>query len=489
MATKKIPFLRQARIVLACSMFILFVLLFMDWGGVFDKALAWLPKTQFFPAVIGGSVAVAILIMALTMIFGRVYCSVLCPWGLLQDGIYRINTSGPKKRRFRMHYTKNRHALRLAVLVLFLLAVAFGFGTIAYLIEPYSNFGNLMGTLKGRTGLEVGIVAGVTLVVLVIFVLKGGRAWCNTVCPVGTILGIFSRKSLFRPIINMDKCVSCGLCGKACRASCIDTENHVVDMSRCILCFDCLDNCKEGAIEYKWTMGAASRGSVKQTSVDHESVDTKDVKDAPAAGNSRRAFLSAAALAVGTAALKAEEGQGGLAVLQKKQSPERSVQICPAGSFSLAAFNKRCIGCQLCVSVCPNGVLSPAVSFDNFMRPVMNYEKGFCRPECTACSEVCPTGAIKKVTVEEKSSISIGHAVYNSFSCIVNTDGVSCGNCARHCPSGAITMVPNMFGRPDSLVPSINAEKCIGCGNCEYVCPVRPVSAIYVEGNEVHHII
>lgn len=470
MATKKIPFLKQARMVLACFVFVLFVLLFLDLGGVFDKALGWLPKTQFIPAIIGGSFAVAIIIIVLTMILGRVYCSVLCPWGLLQDGIYRLSTLGPKKRRFRMHFTRNRHTLRLAVLAVFLIAVAFGFGTIAYLIEPYSNFGTLMGALKGRVGLEISIVAGVTLIVLVIFVLKGGRAWCNTVCPVGAILGILSRKSLFRPVINMDKCVSCGLCGKACRASCIDTQNHKVDMSRCVLCFDCLDNCKEGAIEYKWTGGSDGKASE--------------------AGGSRRAFLSAAALAVGSAALKAEAVQGGIAVLQKKTTPERSVPLCPAGSTSLASFNSHCIGCQLCVSVCPNGVLSPAVSFDNFMHPVMNYEKGFCRPECTACSDVCPAGAIRKVTVEEKSSISIGHAVYNSFSCIVNTDGVSCGNCARHCPTGAITMVPNMFGtKPDSLVPSINAEKCIGCGHCEYVCPVRPVSAIYVEGNEVHHVI
>ncbi|MCQ2165976.1 MAG: 4Fe-4S binding protein [Bacteroidales bacterium] len=486
MATKKIPFLKQARQVLACSAFILFVLLFMDWGGVFDKALGWLPRTQFYPAVIGGSIAVAILIIVLTMVFGRVYCSVLCPWGLLQDGIYRIRTAGPKKRRFRMRYTKPCNAIRLGILAAFLAAVAFGFGSIAYLIEPYSNFGNLMGTLKGRTGLEVMIVAAVTLVVLVLFVVKGGRAWCNTLCPVGTILGIFSRRSLFRPVINEEKCVSCGLCGKACRASCIDTENHVVDMSRCILCFDCLDNCKEGAIEYRWTAGAGSRGSVRRPSEEPVAKGS----EAAAGGNSRRAFISAAALAVGTAALKAADGQGGIAVLQKKVAPERSVPISPAGSSSVASFNRNCIGCQLCVSVCPNGVLSPAVSFDNFMHPVMNYEKGFCRPECTACSNVCPTGAIRKISVEEKSSISIGHAVYNSFSCVVNTDGVSCGNCARHCPSGAITMVQNMFGsKPDLLVPSINTEKCIGCGSCEYVCPARPVSAIYVEGNEVHHVI
>lgn len=471
MTTKKIPYLKQVRMILACFIFVLFVLLFLDWGGIFDKALGWLPKTQFLPTIIGGSVVVSILIIILTILFGRIYCSFLCPWGLLQDGIYRISTAGPKKRRFRMHYTKAVNIVRCLVLVVFLGTIALGFGSIAYLIEPYSNFGTLMGTIKGRVGLEVSIVAAVTFVVLVVFVLKGGRAWCNTVCPVGTLLSIFSQRSLFRPVINMDKCVSCGLCGKACRASCIDTLNHKVDMSRCVLCFDCLDNCKEGAIEYKWTGSQTGK-----------SPGDAGIRD------SRRAFLSAAALLFGTAALKAEPLQGGIAMLQKKTSPERFVPLCPAGSTSLSSFNSHCIGCQLCVSVCPNDVLRPAVSFDNFMHPVMNYQKGFCRPECTACGDVCPSGAIRKVTVEQKSSISIGHAVYNSFNCVVNTDGVSCGNCARHCPTGAITMVPNMFGQEDSaLVPSINAEKCIGCGHCEYVCPSRPVSAIYVEGNEVHY--
>jgi len=121
------------------------------------------------------------------------------------------------------------------------------------------------------------------------------------------------------------------------------------------------------------------------------------------------------------------------------------------------------------------------------MQPEMSYEKGACRPECTRCSQLCPSGAIKPITREEKSSLQIGHAVWISKNCIVNTDKVSCGNCARHCPNGAIQMIKRDANKPDSpLIPVVNTERCIGCGTCEYVCPARPFSAIYVEGHEVH---
>jgi formate hydrogenlyase subunit 6/NADH:ubiquinone oxidoreductase subunit I len=103
------------------------------------------------------------------------------------------------------------------------------------------------------------------------------------------------------------------------------------------------------------------------------------------------------------------------------------------------------------------------------------------------CSEVCPTGAIKLISKEEKTAIQIGHAVWVAENCIVNSDGQKCGNCARHCPTGAIQMVPKDANDPKSLqIPVINTERCIGCGACENLCPSRPFSAIYVEGHEVH---
>ena len=124
------------------------------------------------------------------------------------------------------------------------------------------------------------------------------------------------------------------------------------------------------------------------------------------------------------------------------------------------------------------------------MQPEMSFERGYCRPECTACSEVCPAGAIQRITREEKTAIQIGHAVWIGRNCIPLRDGVECGNCAKHCPSGAITMVPSDPENDLSpKVPAVNEERCIGCGACEHVCPARPFSAIYVEGNLNHRTI
>ena len=147
---------------------------------------------------------------------------------------------------------------------------------------------------------------------------------------------------------------------------------------------------------------------------------------------------------------------------------------------------RHCISCQLCVSVCPNDVLRPSSSLLNLMQPELSFDRGWCRPECTRCSEVCPAGAILKISREEKSAIHVGHAVVDIWTC-VTANGESCGNCARHCPAGAIRMVQNEFDPEGPRTPSVNEERCLGCGACEYVCPVRPLSAIHVEGNVVHH--
>ena len=116
------------------------------------------------------------------------------------------------------------------------------------------------------------------------------------------------------------------------------------------------------------------------------------------------------------------------------------------------------------------------------MQPEMSYERGYCRPECEDVPRFVRTVPYAPLTVAEKSSVQIGHAVFVYENCVVNTDGVECGNCARHCPSGAIQMVPSVSGIPDSpRLPVVNEERCIGCGACENLCPARPFSAIYVE--------
>ena len=178
---------------------------------------------------------------------------------------------------------------------------------------------------------------------------------------------------------------------------------------------------------------------------------------------------------------------GGLAELQEKVAPERQTPLTPPGSLSMRHFAQHCTGCQLCITECPNEVLRPSTDLMHLLMPTMSYERGYCRPECTHCSEVCPSGAIKPLAHELKASTQIGHAVWIKKNCVPLTDGVECGNCARHCPTGAIEMVPSDPDDEESpMVPAVNEARCIGCGACENLCPARPFTAIYVEGHEIH---
>lgn len=286
------------------------------------------------------------------------------------------------------------------------------------------------------------------------------------------MLGFLSRFSWLKMAIDADKCKNCRKCERNCKASCIDIKNHSVDYSRCVACGNCLGQCSFDAISYCHTTATA-----KKTSAEEKAKD-----------NSRREFLVGAGLAMTGVALAQEKKKvdGGLAVIEDKQIPKRKTPITPPGSISAKHFSQHCTACQLCVSECPNEVLRPSTELDTFMQPKMEFDRGYCRVECNACASVCPAGAIKPITLAEKSSIQIGHAVWVKKNCVAVCDEVNCGNCARHCPTGAIQMVHPNGDESKPMIPAINEARCIGCGACEYVCPSRPFSAIYVEGNEVH---
>lgn len=498
--------LRKIRTTLAILCFALITLLFLDFTGTLHAWFGWLAKIQFLPALLALNLGVVALFVLATLLFGRIYCSIICPLGVMQDIIARFGSRG-RKRKYRYSYSPAKNWLRYGVLALFIAALVAGIGSFVALIAPYSAYGriaqNLLAPLYGwgnnllaylaeradsyafyRTevwirSLTTLLIAAATLILLVVLAWRNGRTWCNTVCPVGTVLGFFSRFSLFRPVIDTAKCNACGLCARQCKASCIDSKHHAIDYSRCVACMDCLDNCKQGAISYRRrTFGMHPSKAKKPAAAPQDA--------------SRRSFLTGTGILLGTGLVRAQEKKvdGGLAVILDKKAPARHTPIVPPGAVSLRHLAQHCTGCQLCVAVCPNGVLRPSSGIMTLMQPESSYERGYCRPECVKCSEVCPAGAIEPITVADKSAIQIGHAVWVRENCVPLTDGVACGNCARHCPTGAITMVPSDPSMADSpQVPVINEERCIGCGACENLCPARPFSAIYVEGHECHRTI
>lgn len=491
--------LRKIRVILAIIFITGITLLFLDFTGTAHAWLGWMAKIQFVPAVLAVNAAVVSGLILLTLIAGRVYCSVICPMGVFQDIIGWISRRGPRRRQLRYSYSPALTPLRIVALALFVIAIIAGFASLAAFIEPYSAYGrmaqNLLGPIYAAANniiativerfdsyavydTEVWVrswsvfgVAAATFAVVGYLAWRNGRTWCNTVCPVGTILGYVAQFSWFRPVIDAEKCNNCGLCARKCKAACIDSKSHKIDLTRCVSCLDCVDNCAHGAISY----------SSRRVKTPQEAADS-----------GRRGFMTVTAIAAGAALAKAQEKttDGGLAVILDKKAPRRSTPIVPPGAVSLRHLQQHCTACQLCVAACPNGVLRPSGDSLTFMQPVSEYERGYCRPECTRCSDVCPDGAIKPLGGAEKSSIQIGHAVWVKENCVVLTDGVSCGNCARHCPTGAITMVAKDPGNEESpKVPVVNTERCIGCGACENLCPARPFSAIYVEGHEVHRTI
>ena len=469
--------LRKIRIILATLFFLSVTALFVDSSGTVKEWLGWTAKMQFLPALLAMNIVALVVLVALTLLVGRVYCSVICPLGVMQDVISWIS-GRRKKKKSRFSYSSEKRWLRYGILVVFVALLIAGLVPIAALIAPYSSYGRMVRSVVSPSLSPVAIVAAVSFVVVAILAWIGGRTYCNTVCPVGTVLGFFSRFALFRPMIDTSKCNNCKLCSKKCKASCIDAKNHRIDYSRCVACMDCIDTCKHGAISLPPGPSPKERG-----------VDTPGGDKA--GDEMRRKFLTLSATLAATSLIKAQEKKvdGGLAAIEAKQKPNRNTPLVPPGAKSRRHFAHHCTACQLCVSECPNNVLRPSTNLETLMQPEMSYEDGYCRPECTRCSEVCPAGAIRPITVAEKSSTRIGHAVWIRKNCLPVADGVECGNCARHCPSGAILMV-HMDANDDESpkIPVIDTERCIGCGACENLCPARPFSAIYVEGHERHGV-
>jgi len=497
--------LKKIRLTSAIVVFLLITLLFLDFTGAIHQCFGWLAKVQVIPAILAVNAVVVILLVLLTLFFGRIYCSVICPLGVFQDGV--SNLSGRRKRKKnRFRHSSAKSKLRLLILVI-TVGVGMAASLTITLLDPYAIYGriaanffaplyrlgnNLLAFFAERadsyafystdvwikSGITFGVTA-ITSIIIAVLAWRNGRIYCNTICPVGTLLGFLSRFSIFRLTFDAEKCTKCKVCERGCKSSCIDAKIMSIDHSRCVSCFNCIERCKFGAMSY-----APVKFGKKEENIETAS-ESKE-------GLSRRNALSILGILAVSSTVKAQQLRvdGGLATIEDKKIPDRKTPIVPPGALGLSNMKRHCTACQLCVSACPNNVLRPSNKLVTLMQPEMSFERGYCRPECVECSQVCPTGAIKRITTADKSATAIGAAVWIKENCVVNRDEVQCKSCEQSCPAGAITLVsrdPNV--RRSLKIPVIDKEACIGCGACEYLCPARPFSAIYVEGNVRHHSI
>lgn len=485
--------LKVARRISSLLVGILLTLVFLDVFHVVPiEVVTALTRTQLAPAVLeiiasGTLKAIVLIILVGTLLFGRIYCSTLCPLGLFQDFFGYLPGLRNKKNKRRFRYVRPHFRVHYILFVAIVLSCGLGSFWLLNMLEPYSSFGRMVVTLG--VPLIVGInniVATVfdtskilyqhfnwgvfiftTLFFLFVAILSytKGRLFCNLLCPVGALLGLVSRLSFFKIAIVPSSCKDCGVCEKVCKAQCINAREKIVDFAACVGCFNCIDVCPTSGITY------VKQGTMKNKNISIES--------------SRRNFIKTTFLLPAIAAFSTLVQK--LTAQEKKSRyyEARTIPITPPGSRSVRHFSRHCTACYLCVEQCPTHVLVPATvqyGVAGLFQPHLDYSVSYCNYDCTVCSQVCPTGAIRYLPLEKKRVTQIGIAEFVPDDCIVKVKQKDCGACSEHCPTKAVRMVP--YG--ELFIPEMHPEYCIGCGACEHACPAEPRKAIYVVGLSVH---
>jgi ferredoxin len=482
------------RAFISAGVLILILMIFLGVNTLAESGLGQLLLSfQLVPSVLKTISTTGYAVLCLTILlvaaggFGRIYCSFLCPLGAFQDALIFLSRK-IKSRRFR--FKPPHRIIWYTLFILSVLTYISGSLTIINLLDPFSLFGritihlfkplteaanNFLVFITESFGIYLfspikphpmsAVVFSVTTIFFLtvfIFAAYHGRLYCNTICPVGAFFGLLSRVSLYNFHINPEKCTRCGKCAACCRSGCIDLKRGILDVSRCVSCFDCWDICPERAVSY---------GPI-----------TKRCKK-PKPDPLKRKFIVTGALAGAGLAFSGIPLRVATGDILGPLSPFPST---PPGSLSLDHFSDNCTACQLCVSVCHTHVLRPAFSeygLKGFLQPVMDFTQGQCDYECHNCTQVCPTHAITRLTLKRKKETQIGIVQFIKEKCIVYTKNRDCAACAEVCPTHAVYTITEKNIRHPKLKPDV----CIGCGACQFVCPVRETpKAIYVKANKVH---
>ncbi|HEY9053739.1 MAG TPA: 4Fe-4S binding protein [Rectinemataceae bacterium] len=490
------PAARAVRIVGASCVIIL------ACAGLFDIAakgaffLSLIPALQIFPSAVrisasraAGAFSSLLMILLFSAIFGRWYCAALCPLGTLQDACSSI-------RKRARQYRKPAKWLRISALAATLALASGGAAGLASWLDPWSIFGRFMAydiqplyrlALRAdNPGFRLGVslAAGAAVAIVLIASVFHGRWFCGHLCPVGTLLGIANGLAPFRLRFDEGKCVSCGKCASVCAASCLDANDGILDPERCVYCLDCLAACPASAIGY---------GREKRVPLEADAIGTANRPP----GLSRSRFLASLGGGAIVFGLVSFLRKGANASIDPVVNPgavsaaklgEPLMPVLPPGAGSVERFTGTCLACGLCAARCPAKIIRPStgqLGMTALLVPRLDYDISYCQYECTACMDVCPSGALEKLDLAGKKRVKIGDSSLVRDRCVVITNRTRCGACAEHCPTGAVKMVMGETGLPE---PVFDSSTCIGCGACHHACPVKPDKAISVSGYAVHGV-
>ncbi len=313
------------------------------------------------------------------------------------------------------------------------------------------------------------LLFGLLFLAIILLNFAAERFWCRYLCPMGGMLGMLAKIGLVKRQVN-EHCTQCKLCARACPTGTVNAEKGFAsDPAECTLCMDCLKVCPSRAIDFKASLQLAGWSEYDP---------------------GRRAALAA----LGTGVILAGAGK-----LLDVSAAKSTYLLRPPGSQDEAKFLAKCIRCADCLRICPTNVLQPAVGeagAAGFGTPVLATRLGYCEFNCNSCGQVCPTEAIPRLTLEEKQVQVIGLAVIDKERCIPWDLHTPCAVCEEMCPltPKAITLKIGSGqgqgqgqghgeGEGGGSVPRpvVDGTLCIGCGICEFKCPVEGVAAIRVE--------
>lgn len=446
-----------------------------------------------------------IAILLVTLLFGRVFCNWICPYGTLHQFVgWLFNTRNGKERidsnRYRAIFFFKYMGLMVFLIMAAMGALQIGlldpiclmYRTFATVFAPMSDMavdqaglvahGLRLDTLwldhlKFKPGVESRVFVGSFWIGLMLISLVAANLWiprffCRVLCPLGALLGVLSRFALFRINRDVHKCTDCNLCLTRCEGA-ADPQG-VLRQSECFSCMNCIDDCPEDALSFT-ALG----------------LDTKQVKPWPDLGRRKLVFGGLA----GLLAYPMIKTHG-----VNTDAHFEPLLIRPPGSVEEKEFLAKCIKCDQCINACPTNVLQPATyeeaGIEGLWTPVMNFEIGHCQLKCTLCSEVCPTGAIRKITVEEKlgkgryteqGPIRLGTAFFDVGRCLPHAMEIPCVVCEEVCPTSPKAIqtkdveTKDVYGNIVVLnKPFMVPDLCIGCGICEHECPVKDARAVYV---------